>query len=43
MTYGNVADGSGTIKEGCGGLGEQIPYQGLGPDSIYERIKKFVQ
>lgn len=22
----------GTVKEGCGGLGEQIPYQGLGPE-----------
>ncbi|KAI0246960.1 thiamine diphosphate-binding protein [Lactifluus subvellereus] len=29
----------GTNKEGCGGLQEQIPYQGLGPQSIIAKIK----
>ena len=29
----------GTTKEGRGGLGEQIPYQGLGPDGIRDKIK----
>lgn len=29
----------GTIKEGHGGLSEQIPYQELGPDHIKDRIK----
>jgi len=28
----------GTSKEGHGGLGEQIPYQGLGADDIRETI-----
>jgi len=30
----------GTTKEGCGGLWEQIPYQGLDPQSIIKRIKE---
>jgi len=30
----------GTTKEGCGGLWEQIPYQGLGPESILKKIKQ---
>jgi hypothetical protein len=29
----------GTNKEGCGGLQEQIPYQGLDPQSIIVKIK----
>jgi len=29
----------GTSKEGCGGLQEQIPYQGLDPQSIIVKIK----
>jgi transketolase C-terminal domain/subunit len=29
----------GTIKEGCGGLQEQIPHQGLDPQSIIVKIK----
>ena len=29
----------GTVKVGNGGLGEQIDYQGLAPDSILEKIK----
>ncbi|UCF93946.1 MAG: transketolase [Desulfobacterales bacterium] len=29
----------GASKEGHGGLGEQIPYQGLGADAIREKIK----
>jgi transketolase len=33
----------GTVREGCGGLGEQIPYQGLGPESIFEKIKQFAK
>jgi len=33
----------GTIKEGCGGLTEQIPFQGLSPDSIIAKIKQLVQ
>jgi len=28
----------GTTKEGCGGLWEQIPYQGLAPESIIEKV-----
>jgi len=31
----------GTHKEGCGGFGEQIPHQGLDPDSIYKKVKSF--
>jgi transketolase len=31
----------GTSKEGRGGLGEQIPYQELGPDHILDRVKTF--
>ncbi|KAG1853908.1 thiamine diphosphate-binding protein [Suillus subalutaceus] len=30
----------GTIKEGCGGLSEQIPYQNLDPQSIIMKIKQ---
>lgn len=30
----------GTTKEGCGGLTEQIPYQGLDPQSIMAEIAK---
>ncbi|KAJ8692301.1 hypothetical protein PTI98_009628 [Pleurotus ostreatus] len=30
----------GTTKEGCGGLWEQIPHQGLDPESIRREIKK---
>lgn len=30
----------GTIKEGCGGLSEQIPYQNLDPQSIILKIKQ---
>jgi len=30
----------GTVKEGCGGLQEQIPYQGLDPQSIILKIKQ---
>ncbi|KAH9997137.1 thiamine diphosphate-binding protein [Russula compacta] len=33
--YGHL----GTTKEGCGGLQEQIPYQGLDPLSIIDKIK----
>ncbi|KIM57410.1 hypothetical protein SCLCIDRAFT_1219457 [Scleroderma citrinum Foug A] len=33
----------GTVKEGCGGLSEQIPYQGLDPQSIIKRIKQLSQ
>lgn len=33
----------GTTKEGCGGLWEQIFYQGLDPQSIIRRIKQFPQ
>jgi len=29
----------GTTKEGRGGLNEQIPYQGLGPDNIRDKIR----
>jgi len=28
----------GAIKEGCGGLGEQIPFQGLDPQSIIVKV-----
>jgi transketolase len=30
----------GTWREGCGGLWEQYPYQGIDPDSIIEQVKK---
>jgi len=30
----------GTVKEGCGGLQEQIPHQGLDPQSIILKIKQ---
>ncbi len=29
----------GSLREGRGGLAEQIPYQGLGPDAIREKIR----
>ncbi|KAG5351917.1 hypothetical protein C0989_004555 [Termitomyces sp. Mn162] len=32
----------GTTREGCGGLWEQIPYQGLDPESIVSKIKQLV-
>lgn len=32
----------GTHKEGCGGLWEQFPYQGLDPVGIMEQVKKMV-
>ncbi|KAL5511105.1 hypothetical protein ACEPAH_4320 [Sanghuangporus vaninii] len=33
----------GTIKEGCGGLQEQIPHQGLDPESIITKIRSLSQ
>ncbi|KAK2467273.1 hypothetical protein APHAL10511_000822 [Amanita phalloides] len=33
----------GTTKEGCGGLWEQIPFQGLDPQSIVAQIKQLAQ
>ncbi|EJT98028.1 transketolase [Dacryopinax primogenitus] len=33
----------GTVKEGCGGLQEQIPHQGLDPESILAKIKVLAQ
>jgi len=33
----------GTVKEGCGGLGEQIPYQGLGPETIIKKIQQLAK
>jgi len=33
----------GTNKEGCGGLGEQIPYQGLDPGSIVVKAKQLIK
>ncbi|KAF9478837.1 transketolase [Pholiota conissans] len=33
----------GTTKEGCGGLWEQIPFQGLDPQSIILKIKQLSQ
>ncbi len=32
----------GSAKEGCGGLGEQIPYQGLDTNNIQNKIKELV-
>ncbi|HEY9631286.1 MAG TPA: transketolase C-terminal domain-containing protein [Coleofasciculaceae cyanobacterium] len=32
----------GTHKEGCGGLWEQFPYQGLDPDGIMAKVKELV-
>ena len=33
----------GVVREGHGGLSEQIPYQGLGTDDIRERIQSMLQ
>jgi transketolase len=33
----------GTHKEGCGGLWEQYPHQGLDPDSIMAKVKELVK
>jgi len=33
----------GAIKEGCGGLQEQIPHQGLDPQAIIVKIKQLAQ
>ncbi|KAI5119177.1 hypothetical protein M0805_000631 [Coniferiporia weirii] len=33
----------GTVKEGCGGLQEQIPHQGLDPQSIIAKVKQLAQ
>ncbi|GBE88552.1 thiamine diphosphate-binding protein [Sparassis latifolia] len=33
----------GTTKEGCGGLSEQIPFQGLDPQSIILKIRQLSQ
>ncbi|MCX7592796.1 MAG: transketolase [Fischerella sp.] len=32
----------GIHKEGCGGLWEQFPHQGLDPESIIKKVKEFV-
>jgi transketolase len=32
----------GTHKEGCGGLWEQYPHQGLDPDSIIQKVKSLI-
>ncbi|MGD9948592.1 MAG: transketolase C-terminal domain-containing protein [Desulfobulbus sp.] len=32
----------GTWKDGMGGLSEQIPYQGLGPDAIREKVQQLL-
>jgi transketolase len=33
----------GTHKEGCGGLWEQYPHQGLDPDSIMNKVKDLIK
>jgi len=33
----------GTVKEGCGGLGEQIYHQGLDPESVIQKIAQLSQ
>jgi len=33
----------GTIKEGCGGLHEQVPFQGLDSPSIQAKVKELAQ
>jgi transketolase len=33
----------GTHKEGCGGLWEQFPYQGIDPDGIMKKVKELVR
>lgn len=33
----------GTNKEGCGGLTEQIPHQGLDPQSIILKVRQLAQ
>ena len=32
----------GTHKEGCGGLWEQFPYQGIDPEGIMAQVRKLV-
>ncbi|WP_442941214.1 hypothetical protein [Nostoc sp.] len=32
----------GTHKEGCGGLWEQYPYQGIDPVSIIKKVKELL-
>jgi hypothetical protein len=32
----------GTHEEGCGGLWEQYPYQGLDPTGIMKKVKELV-
>jgi len=33
----------GTTREGCGGLSEQIPHQGLDPQSIIVKVKQLIK
>ncbi len=33
----------GSWKEGAGGISEQIPHQGLGPDGIRARVQEMLQ
>lgn len=33
----------GTHEEGCGGLWEQFPYQGIDPDGIMKKVKELVR
>jgi hypothetical protein len=37
--YGSM----GTWKDGCGGLSEQIPYQGLGTEAIREKALELLK
>jgi transketolase C-terminal domain/subunit len=32
----------GTHKEGCGGLWEQFPYQGINPEGIMKKVRELV-
>jgi transketolase C-terminal domain/subunit len=32
-----------THKEGCGGLWEQFPHQGIGPEGIMSKVKELVK
>ncbi|MEO1521263.1 MAG: transketolase C-terminal domain-containing protein [Cyanobacteria bacterium J06633_2] len=40
--YSPKFDFLGTHEEGCGGLWEQYPYQGIDPDGIMKKVKELV-
>ena len=38
IKYGHL----GSVKGGCGGLSDQIPYQGLGIEEIQQKVREFI-